>query len=152
MKFKFIPEKSERVIAKVAFNALASIIGKYAVLHKGFNSIRKAIVTGQNIEQFVRKPNHLETNENGVYRTLKMIQEKTDLQDFYHAVVFVIGPENSLNAMVSLYTTETSVCYNVNLGKAKNISLQTGDSVICNWQTGKEEKSLIYWINSFCNV
>lgn len=152
MKFNFTPEKSDRAIAKIAFNALASVIGKYAVLHKGFDPIRKAIVTGRNVEQFVKAPDCLEKYENPIYKTFEMIQEKTDLQDFYHAVTFVLNPEHGLNAMVSLYTTKTSVCYSVYLGKYKNISLETGDSVICNWQSGKGEESLIYWIKSFCDV
>lgn len=128
-----------RVIAKIAFNTMAYLYGREAVLAECFDDIRQAILTGERIDEFVRF-----TNEEDSMRVFEKLNYQDILGKDAHWVICVRMQECYM-ALVYLYGIKRSMM--VILAKQSvPFHWQSPDGFVCDWQNKKEYR-LIEVIN-----
>lgn len=120
-----------RVIAKIAFNTMAYLHGREAVLAECFDDIRQAILTGERIDEFVSF-----TNEEDSMRVFEELNYQAILGKDAHWVICVRMQENYV-ALVYLYGIKRPMI--VILAKQRiPFHWQSPDGFVCDWQNKKE--------------
>ena len=124
-KLAFIVSAVQRVYAKIAFNTLAYLKGQEFVLREEFDSIRKAILTGNDISSFVSMPEvecsrgiaktlHFENNEHFVF----LKKEATEL---YGVIVLYGGSSSVMVRLAKNWSENFEAC-----------------GFVCDWMNAKE--------------
>lgn len=120
-----------RFIAKIAFNTVAHLYGREAVLSECFDGIRQAILTGEQIEEYVRF-----TNEEDSMRVFEQLDYMsllgkvahwvvcTKMQNYYVALVYLYGIKRPMLVTLS----ESGVPF----------SCMSPDGFVCDWQNKRE--------------
>lgn len=130
-----------RVYAKIALNCLAALKGQELVLLPAFDGIKKAILTGENIEEYVWQTK----GPNAVSSVLRSFPEKLSLGDRCHATAF-IQKDRVLYGVVSLYGLDNPMI--VKLGEVSE-HIDT-DYYICDWEN-RVDYTLIDCVLKICN-
>lgn len=121
------------VYAKIAFNALAALTDQGFMQNPGFNPLRNAILTGNNIESMVRL---LPENNLKGRNSINYIGKELNLGKFSHTIYFA-NIKEKLCCLICLYGTVLPVA--VEMGKVQLPNREL-DAYICDWQHQREGK------------
>lgn len=124
-KLAFIVSAVQRVYAKIAFNTLAYLKGQDFVLREEFDSIRKAILTGNDISNFVSMPDVECSRE--IAKTLRFENNEH--------FAFLKKEATELCGVIVLYGGSSSVM--VRLAKNWNENFEAC-GFVCDWMNAKE--------------
>lgn len=139
MKMAFNMHAYFRVVAKIAFNCLADLKGQDYVLQEKFDAIRKAIVTGENIEQFVQLGGELK-----LFDGLAEWAIEKGFGSWMH-MVLIIRSRRGLAAVVCLYGNSNPMA--VYLSDEACQDFEEMDGLICDWEH-KREMSFLDFIGA----
>ena len=93
-----------RVYAKIAVNCLAALKGRALLESSAFDSIKRAILTGENIEEYVWK----KEGPCPVSDALRIAPERLSLGERCHATVF-LQKEGWIYGVISLYGMDNPI-------------------------------------------
>jgi len=129
-----------RIIAKTAFNCLAYIKGSDFVLNETFNSIRNAIYSGKNIEEYVRM-----IGEQGFLSEILKSPYASKFGSNFH-IITISQHLTMLIATICFYgLNPTFIVLTDELYENYNDI----DGIVCDWKNQKEIK-LIDFISTIC--
>lgn len=115
-----------RVYAKIAVNCLAAVKGYEFATAPALREIKRAILTGENIEKYVM---YLE-GPNPIPGSLRRFPNQVSLGERPHCTVFMQDGQGDLLAFIALFGTENPVV--VKLGTfAERVGV---DFYICDWE------------------
>lgn len=114
-----------RVYAKIAVNCLAALKGQALLRSCVFDAIKRAILTGEDIEQYVWKIK----GPDPVSSTLMAFPERLSLGKRCHAVAF-LQKEGWIYGVVSLYGMADPIVVKLGMSAAR---VET-DFYICDWE------------------
>ena len=114
-----------RVYAKIAVNCLAALKGRPLLESSAFDNIKRAILTGENIEEYVWK----KEGPRPVSDALRIAPERLSLGDRCHATAF-FQEEGWIYSAISLYGMDNPII--VKLGMIES-HVET-DFYICDWE------------------
>lgn len=121
-----------RFCAKIAFNVSTFLNGKEFMLNKCFDNIREAILTGKNIDDYVR------INSVNPYNTFIKLDYESIYGRSLHSVICFSNKEGYFG-VVSFYGFVTSVL--VKLSNPLNQKpIMDLNGYFCDWENGKEYK------------
>lgn len=129
-----------RVTAKIALNSLAALKGQEFVLAENFSDIKHAILTGENISQYV----WISDGPNPILELLKSIPIDVEIGKKCHSTVF-IQKDGILYGIVSLFGSINP--YMVKLGKIPPCGFV--DYYICDWEN-KIDYTMIDCVLKIC--
>ena len=136
LSYKFNINNIKRVVAKIAFNTFAEVMGQDFILSYDYDGIRKAIVSGSDIDSYVYLE---EPKENkgfiNFFKTLEIEYGNDILSNKFHYVVFN-GHDNCQKAAVGFFGSKLT--YFVIL--SKNPKEYINEHFICDWEQKKEMK------------
>lgn len=130
-----------RVYAKIAVNCLARLKGHEYVMNQAFDGIKHAILTGENIKDYVfmlNEPNSLKT-------IFGQFDGRLTLGSKFHSAT-IIHNNGTLYSEVALYGYDNSCL--VKLGHVSEYGFT--DCYICDWEN-KAEYTLIDCVVQICN-
>lgn len=120
-----------RVIAKIAFNAVAYMYGREVVMAECFDGIRQAILSGEQIEEYV-----FFTNSEDSMRVFEQLNYQSIMGREAHWIVYLKMREHYI-ALVYLYGIKCPML--VVLAKQQvPMECQSMDGFVCDWQNKKE--------------
>jgi len=145
-QFAFNYEDRYRVIAKIAFNGLAHLMGNTHVLKHEYDPIRNAIYQGNDMHRFFDMMNYSsECNSfEDIFRCFDTIQNKT-LGEWFHGLIY-FGAMGNQKCAVGLYGLKRPHIINL----AKNIYNPFFGGFFCNWKE-KQEMDMMEYINVLLN-
>lgn len=130
-----------RVYAKIAVNCLARLKGHDYVMDPAFDGVKHAILTGENIKDYVipqNAPNTLKT-------VFAQFGERLTLGSKFHSATIFCN-NGTLYSEVAIYGYDNS--YLIKLGKASEYGFM--DCYICDWENNTEY-TLIDCVIQICN-
>jgi len=130
LKLNFDLSDNYRVAAKTAFNCLAYLKGADFVLSKQFDSIRKAIYSGENIAKYVSLAN-TESHSSSLFEMF----DKASLGKHLHLVI-INKSQSSLVATVCFYNLNITFC--VTLAEEFTDQIASPIGLICDWENKRE--------------
>ncbi len=130
MQMAFQMQEYFRVIAKIVFNCLADIRGRDYVLQEKFDPIRKAILTGENIEQFVQFGKHAKGFDSFMKRA-----RKKNFGSWLHMIV-ITRSKYGLSAVICLYGTDSPMAVWLSDKDCKEFG--ETDGFVCDWENKRE--------------
>ena len=122
----FCLEDVKRIYAKIAFNVLAHIKGQEFVLRANFDSIRRAITTGESIRELVSNPSADVSKD--IARLLKLNNNEH--------LVLLLKEDETLCGVINLYG-DASGSVMVKLSTNWDFFFDT-TGYICDWKNKKE--------------
>lgn len=129
-QYKMDMGKFLRFCAKIAFNVSTYINGREFILNESFDEIRKAILSGENINKYARL-----LPENPL-KLLNDLHYEKKYGEHLHSVV-CLKTKDGYSAIVSLYGFIT--CVMVKLTDDVNVHpLKAQDGFFCDWENRKE--------------
>ncbi|MCL2361729.1 MAG: hypothetical protein FWC73_07960 [Defluviitaleaceae bacterium] len=138
-----------RVIAKIAFNGLAHLMGSKFVLQSNFDPIRRAIYIGESMSCFFDAMDYDKNDSEGSFSDFITKYDAVrgqKLGDQYHGLLF-FKVMNKLKCAVGLYGLDRPHIINL----AENINDSVFDVFLCDWRN-KQEMSMIEYITSSMNL
>ena len=118
-----------RVYAKIAVNCLAHLKGHDFIMNKAFDGIKSAILTGVQIDDYVRIYNGPST----LKTVFKQFEERFTLGAHHHSTT-IVHKDGYLYAEIALYGADNP--YFVKLGQAGDNSCT--NFYVCDWENGTE--------------
>lgn len=131
IKYAMDMNKFFRFFAKVAFNVSTYLNGKEFMFSECFDGIRKAIISGENINDYVSL-----CPENPMVKIFDSFNYKEKYGEHLHSVI-CLKQETGYYAVVSFYGFVTSVLIKL----TDNLNLRPATATngfFCDWENGKE--------------
>jgi len=130
-----------KVYAKIAVNCLAKLKGYEYVMGDAFNEIKHAILTGDNIQNYV----FFQNGTNSLKGVLSKFENNLTLGSRFHSAVLFYN-SGTLYCEIALYGIDSLVL--VKLGKVS--AFTDIDFYICDWEN-KQEYTMLEYVNKVCS-